>query len=136
MKGRSLALSKTQTPASQIQLMYLPFGLHLSIFAVHGLGASPEWAWIRKVKDGSRNVHVNWLKDPEMLPSKLPNSRIMTFNYESKWLLAAPKQRRSLCAIQLLTALDNRRNEVTLVPATVTPISLSNNRKKILDIDH
>ena len=117
MKGRSLALSKTQQPKPS--LIYLPSGVLLSIVAIHGLGASPEWAWIRKVKDGDRDVDVNWLKDPDMLPSKLPNSRIMTFNYESKWFLAAPKQRCSLCAIQLLTALDNRRNEVIFVRATV-----------------
>ena len=84
----------------------------LSIVAVHGLGATPDWAWIRKVKTGDQEKLVNWLVDGNMLPAKLPNSRIMTFNYESKWLLAAPKQRRHLCAIQLLTALDNKRNEV------------------------
>lgn len=48
-----------------------------------------------------------------MLPSRLPYSRIMTFNYESQWILGNLKQRQSLCAIQLLTALDNQRNEVS-----------------------
>lgn len=84
--------------------------ISLSIVAVHGLGATPDWAWIWKV---NKEEHVNWLKDENMLPAKLPGSRIMTFNYESQWLLGAPKQRRSLCAIQLLTALDNKRKEVT-----------------------
>ena len=68
------------------------------------------------MKDGDGEVHVNWLKDDNMLPAQLPDSRIMTFNYESNWLLGAPKQRRSLCAIQLLTALDNKRKEVTSSP--------------------
>ena len=104
--------------------MNLPFGRFLSIVAVHGLGASPEWAWVRKVKDGDREVHINWLEDSNMLPSKLPNSRIMTFNYESKWFLEAPKQRCSLYAIQLLTALDNQRKEVISAPAKVTLMSL------------
>ena len=89
----------------------------LSIVAVHGLGASPDWAWIRKVKDGDKEVHVNWLADENMLPARLPRSRIMTFNYESKWIFNAPKQRRPLCAIQLLTALDNQRKEVIDSPA-------------------
>ena len=84
----------------------------LSIVAVHGLGATPDWAWIRKVKNDDQEELVNWLADEKMLPAKLPNSRIMTFNYESKWLLAAPKQRRYSCAIQLLTAIDNQREEV------------------------
>ena len=86
----------------------------LSIVAVHGLGATPDWAWIRKVEDGNRVVHVNWLKDTNMLPAKLPDSRIMVFNYESKWLLNAPRQSRSPCAEQMLTALDNKRREVTV----------------------
>ena len=89
----------------------------LSIVAVNGLGASPDWAWIRKVKDGDKEVHVNWLADENMLPARLPHSRIMTFNYESKWFLKAPKQRRPLCAIQLLTALDNQRKAVIDSPA-------------------
>ena len=66
------------------------------------------------MKDGDREVNVNWLADQDMLPAKLPNSRVMTFNYESKWLLGAPKQRCSWCAIQLLTALDNQRKEVNI----------------------
>ena len=55
---------------------------------------------------------VNWLADNDLLPKIVPNARIMTFNYESKWHADAPKQRRSLCAEQLLTALDNKRREV------------------------
>lgn len=93
----------------------------LSIVAAHGLGASPDWAWIRKVKNGDKEVKVNWLADENMLPTKLPNSRIMTFNYESKWLLGAPKQRCSLCAIQLLTALDHQRKEVKTCSPYVLP---------------
>jgi hypothetical protein len=50
-----------------------------------------------------------------MLPAKIPNARIMAFNYESSWLKDAPKQRRSLCADQLLSALDNKRKEVKFV---------------------
>ena len=64
------------------------------------------------MKNGDQEVLVNWLADDKMLPAKLPNSRIITFNYESKWFLEAPKQRRYSCAIQLLTAIDNKREEV------------------------
>lgn len=108
-----------------------------SIVAVHGLGASPKWAWIRKVKDGDKEVHVNWLADEKMLPAKLPDSRIMTFNYESKWHSGGLKQRRSLCAIQLLTALDNRRQEVN-TPAGHRSVSrgLNLSRRQIQNIDH
>jgi hypothetical protein len=91
----------------------------ISIVAVHGLGANPDWAWVRKVKAKVRATDeekkVNWLADPDLLPGKIPHARIMTFNYESKWHKDAPKQRRSLCADQLLTALDNKRKEVKTI---------------------
>ncbi len=68
---------------------------------------------MRKVKDVSGEERkVNWLADNDLLPKMVPNARIMTFNYESKWHADAPKQRRSLCAEQLLTVLDNKRKEV------------------------
>ena len=109
----------------------------LSIVAVHGLGATPDWAWIRKVRDGDKEVHVNWLADETLLPAKLPNSRIMTFNYESKWLSGDLKQRRSLCAIQLLTALENKRKGVTtLLNQKSTLLCLSIGRRRIRSIDH
>jgi hypothetical protein len=60
----------------------------------------------------SEEKRVNWLADEDLLPAKIPYACIMTFNYESRWHADAPKQRRSLCAEQLLTALDNKRKEV------------------------
>ena len=88
--------------------------LNFSIVAVHGLGAVPAWAWVRKVgvKGTDQYKEVNWLADKDLLPAKIPHARIMTFNYQSKWHKDAPKQRRALCADQILTALDNKRKEV------------------------
>ena len=87
---------------------------NFSIVAVHGLGAHPAWAWVRKVgaEGTDQYKEVNWLADKDLLPAKIPHARIMTFNYESRWDKDAPKQRRSLCAGQLLTLLDNKRKEV------------------------
>ncbi|KAI9778778.1 MAG: hypothetical protein M1839_007868 [Geoglossum umbratile] len=83
----------------------------VDIVAVHGLGASPERAWVRTVSVSGNVKGVNWLKDEDMLPVEIPSARIMTFNYESKWSVDAPQQRRTGCARQLLEALRNRRNE-------------------------
>ncbi|PMD29581.1 hypothetical protein L207DRAFT_445284, partial [Hyaloscypha variabilis F] len=80
----------------------------LSIVAVHGLEANPDQAWIGNAKYG----HINWLADKGMLPSKLPHSRIMAFNYDSKRLLESPKQQLSAIAMQLLAILDDMRREV------------------------
>jgi hypothetical protein len=65
-----------------------------------------------KVKDTGEEQKVNWLADSDLLPKMIPNARIMTFNYKSKWHTDAPKQRRSLCAEELLIALQNKRSEV------------------------
>lgn len=102
-----------------------------SIIAVHGLGANPDWAWTRKKagKTGGEEILVNWLKDENMLPSKMPNAQIMTFNYESKWHKDAPRQRRLLCADQLLTALDNQRKQAS---ATFHAILFSATRISVL----
>ena len=87
------------------------------------------------MEDG--NKEVNWLADEDMLPAKLPHSLIMTFNYDSKWLLGAPKQRRSSCANQLLTALDNKRKEVTAPSSQKsTLMCLSDRRRRIREIGH
>lgn len=97
-----------------MRMNLLIFGYN-SIIAVHGLGARPDWAWVYKTgeRDHEGNERlVNWLSDADMLPSQMPDSRIMTFNYESQWILGDLRQRQSSCATQLLTALDNMRNEV------------------------
>jgi len=88
--------------------------LKSSVVVVHDLGADLVWAWVRKVgvEGTDQYKKVNWLADKDLLSAKMSHARIMTFNYESKWHKDASKQRRDLCADQLLTALDNKRKEV------------------------
>jgi hypothetical protein len=116
-EGLSPTLECASIPNPKSDLLMLI--QRISIVAVHGLGANPDWAWVRKVKVKVRATDeerkVNWLADPDLLPAKIPHARIMTFNYESKCHKDAPKQRRSLCADQLLTALDNKRKEVKTI---------------------
>ena len=83
----------------------------VDIVAVHGLGANPAWAWVRKVgeKQTPQYKEVNWLADKDLLPAEIPHARIMTFSYHSRWHEDAPKQGLALCADQLLAALDDRR---------------------------
>ena len=86
-----------------------------SIVAVHGLGAIPDWAWIwkREATMSEEEIHINWLRDEDILPSKITHARIMTFSYESTWHKDAPRQWQSFCVNQLLTALDNQRKQVS-----------------------
>ncbi|KAK3320455.1 hypothetical protein B0T19DRAFT_477722 [Cercophora scortea] len=53
----------------------------VDIVAVQGLAASYDWTWIKKMEDGSR---VMWLRD--LLPRDIPGARVLTFEYDSKWL--------------------------------------------------
>jgi hypothetical protein len=86
------------------------------------------------VKVAGEEKEVNWLADNDLLPKMVPNARIMTFNYKSKWHKDAPKQRRSLCAEELLVALENKRSQVGTIAlnrrATADPKS---DRRKLKD---
>ena len=70
-----------------------------SVVVVYSLGATLNWAWIRKVKNSSEELYINWLVDEMMLSAKLSMSRIIIFNYKLKWFLGASKQRRYLYAL-------------------------------------
>ena len=72
--------------------------LSLSVVAVYGFGAHPDWTWY------AGDTH--WLKDDHMLPKAIPNTRILRFGYESQWLgREAIQQRLPLVADQLLYGL-------------------------------
>ena len=48
-----------------------------SVVAVHGLNGHPFTTWTTK---GSEKM---WLKDPDLLPSHLQNSRVLTYGYNA-----------------------------------------------------
>ncbi|KAF2457805.1 hypothetical protein BDY21DRAFT_342816 [Lineolata rhizophorae] len=97
------------TPLGLITV-YEGYDPEIDIVAVHGLGARPEWAWTRRVEaPGGKMKEVKWLSDPNLLPARLPRSRVMTFNYESRWHRNAPKHRKTSVADNLLRCLEEQR---------------------------
>ena len=83
----------------------------ISIIAVQGLGASPYYTWVKKVKkiDGEFE-EVMWLRD--LLPKFVPNARIATFSYRSDWYTnkkGAKKTSIRELGEQLLTLLHSQR---------------------------
>ena len=73
-----------------------------SIIAVHGLGSTPNRAWVHK-ESGK-----NWLKD--FLPDDLNHkARIMTYNHQSQWESYAFLKSFDGFAQDLLRALEERR---------------------------
>lgn len=77
---------------------------------MHGLGAHPAYAWLGKLPDGRL---VNWLADDGLLPKHVPNVRVMAFNYESRWHRDPIVTRTTVCANQLLKAVDDQRQKVS-----------------------
>ena len=90
----------------------------LSIVAVHGLGAHPEFTWTTLCEevlhgaqscphthDASQKHRLNWLKDDGFLPTDFKSARIMTFGYNADWFLRAPEATATDRAGALLRAL-------------------------------
>jgi len=105
---KDLTQMSSKAPETQYNVETCP-NRRRSLIAVHGLGADPRFAWIRKAESKERKS-VNWLSD--LLPQRIPNTRIMTFNYPSRWHRDAPRQRLALCASDLLDAVHNQRRLV------------------------
>ncbi len=59
---------------------------------------------------GPEEHYVNWLKDIHMLPTVVPNARIMRYGYESQWFgEEAISQKASTVAQRLLLNLKRVR---------------------------
>lgn len=62
-----------------------------------------------------------------MLPQILPKSRIMVYNYDSKWDSNAPKTRLQICGEDLVRSIHNFRTETTHRPIIFIGHSLGGN---------
>lgn len=88
-----------------------------SIVAVHGLNGNCIETWTHRTDKGSKKSakvstsssdrDIIWLRD--LLPEKIPNSRVMTFQYDSKIWRNKSKASISDTAKQLLECLKNTR---------------------------
>ncbi|MCJ1465981.1 hypothetical protein MMC07_004600 [Pseudocyphellaria aurata] len=81
----------------------------VDIVAIHGIGADPDKTW--------ELGNVNWLNDPQMLPSIVPEARIMRYGYESDWYGENPiKQSLHEIATSFLSDLHEKRENNTQRP--------------------
>ncbi|KAF6795433.1 ankyrin domain protein, partial [Colletotrichum musicola] len=98
-----------------------------SIIAVHGLGANVDWSWTWK-DPKTPGRHVKWLQDPDMLPTVVPRSRILLYNYNSRWHADAPKIRLTLCGEELIRSIrDFREGDTASRPIVFVGHSLGGN---------
>ncbi|EKJ75248.1 hypothetical protein FPSE_04566 [Fusarium pseudograminearum CS3096] len=76
------------------------------IVALHGLDATSDKTWIAWAVDGDANSgDVNWLKDKHMLPRFMPDSRILTYQWNANYDSFASSDRFSGHAKTLLQDL-------------------------------
>lgn len=75
----------------------------ISIVAVQGLASEYERTWTRTTNEDGIEKSVMWLKD--LLPLDLPCARILTFEYNSKWMTRPASVTLEDCARQLLDAI-------------------------------
>ncbi|KAI0410277.1 vegetative incompatibility protein HET-E-1 [Xylaria grammica] len=83
----------------------------VDIIAVHGLGSNG----------------INWLQCSRMLPAKVPRSRIMVYNYDSRWHADAPKTRLQLCGEELVHSIHLFRRGASGPPIIFIGHSLGGN---------
>ncbi|PVF91456.1 hypothetical protein CPB86DRAFT_719392, partial [Serendipita vermifera] len=72
------------------------------IVAVQGLSADPYWTWVSK-----GDTQAIWLRD--FLPLDIPNARISSWGYNSKYMRNAPVTGLDVCGSDLLVALSHHR---------------------------
>ncbi|KAF6806869.1 ankyrin domain protein, partial [Colletotrichum plurivorum] len=98
-----------------------------SIIAIHGLGANVDWSWTWKDPKTPGRL-VKWLQDPDMLPTVVPRSRILLYNYDSRWHADAPKIRLTLCGEELIRSIrDFREGDTASRPIVFVGHSLGGN---------
>jgi len=113
----SMPLAKIPTLMHETDNIY-------SVVAVHGIGAHPDDTWCTDVNDDASSTtrSVNWLKDPELLPSVMKDARIMRYGYHSQWFgRDALQQSAFAIAPDLLNALKRKREVIKLQSTAIWP---------------
>jgi hypothetical protein len=82
--------------------------------AVHGLGTHSPLTWEACNYDPSK-ANINWLRDDDMLPSVVPNARILTFDYDADYHNDAPVTSLLALGDKLVQILSNYRAKACTV---------------------
>ncbi|KAK2787871.1 hypothetical protein FQN52_007050 [Onygenales sp. PD_12] len=96
------------------------------LVAVHGLNGDPFETWTHKKN------RVMWLRD--LLPSELPNVRIMTYGYNAKFRNFTGRQDMRNIAMKLLAELVDLRKTAELRPARTLLGFLRRDSKVLFEI--
>ena len=87
-----------------------------SIIAIHGLDTESAKTWLAWEKESEdeheRGRSVNWLQDKDMLPSKLPEAKVWTYDWNANYHHHAPVNTLLGHGDTLLRLLLEQRREV------------------------
>lgn len=78
------------------------------------MGANSEhcWRYQEKIDGRVTGKNINWLEDDNLLPSEIPNARVLAFNYNSDWLVNGTKIELWDLAEELMRELYMDRDKV------------------------
>merc|ERR1712025_955654 len=87
-----------------------PETVDFEIVAVHGLGANPEYTWKTPSRstDSEAKTRIHLL---DLVQEDFPTARILTFAYNSDWLIDAPVKSAQQIADRLLNKLAKHRSK-------------------------
>ncbi|KAJ5738241.1 hypothetical protein N7493_001396 [Penicillium malachiteum] len=104
--------TKTDSPPRPIHqpLINEDTDIDLDIIAIHGFDARSPDTWTYRSKTGNPDVNVNWLKDPDMLPSIVGSARIFTCDWPSDFFESSSYVQKSFddFALGLLAGIKAR----------------------------
>ncbi|KAJ3562731.1 hypothetical protein NPX13_g8454 [Xylaria arbuscula] len=88
--ARRVQRRNRETRPSGIQVISDPENAKFIIVAVHGLGAHPEYTWTCGAPSTSKGPRkkIHLLRD--LLTKSFPEARVLSFAYNSDWLVDAP----------------------------------------------
>ena len=118
-KAGLFILHDRETAAAESVFLIFPLGLplsniHSSVVAVHGLCGDPYDTW---TDEATKKL---WLRD--FLPSQVPNTRIMSFGYDSLVAFSKSEIEISDVAADLLNRLNGERDTAEVIgPMNLLP---------------
>ncbi|KAI0903399.1 armadillo-type protein [Ustulina deusta] len=107
------------TRPNGIQIISNPANAKFEIIAVHGLGAHPEYTWTcdAHIAAGVPRRRIHLLRD--LLTESFPEARILSFAYNSDWLIDAPIKTAQEIGGRLLDQLvkdrENREQRLPII---------------------
>ena len=91
-----------------------------SIIALHGLATDGEITW--KHDNKKIGIPVNWLRDKHMLPDRIPNSRIMTYDWNATVRKDVSDMTLANEAVRLIKTIQLDRREKVASPHIFTSL--------------